>query len=317
MIEILIFIAGIIIIYLGANLLVIGAGKFARSIGVSPLIIGLTIVGMGTSLPETVVGVLSGLKKASEISFGNILGADIFDICLVIGVSALVRPLVVNVKLVQREIKWFLVVLFMLLLFSSDGRINAVNGLFLFMFNIVYLLYCYSSARKEKKDAEIIEKEASELIITDKKTGFYLFQTISGLLILIFGGEILVEMATRFIKMWNLAQEFVGMTLVSFGTALPELTTSSIASYRNEPDISIGNVIGTVIYNTSAIVGIVSFIDVIDVSKKLIIFQIPFLIFITLLLFFMVKTGNKISRKEGIGLVLLYIAFLTALIITR
>ncbi|MFN3967002.1 MAG: sodium:calcium antiporter, partial [Endomicrobiia bacterium] len=250
--EIFLFVIGVVIIYFGANLLVLGAGKFARSIGVSPLIIGLTIIGIGTSLPETVVGVLSGLKKTSEISFGNILGADIFDLCLVIGVSALVRPLIVNVKLVQREIKWFLAVILILFLVSIDGTINFINGLILFIFCIIYILYCYSCAKKEKKDAEILEKETSEIVTPDKKIGLYLFQTILGLVILILGGEIIVETAVRFVKTWNLTQEFVGMTLVSFGTALPEFTTSVVASFRSEPDISIGNVIGTVIYNTSA-----------------------------------------------------------------
>lgn len=315
--EIFIFIIGIIIIYSGANLLVLGAGKFARSIGVSPLIIGLTIVGIGTSLPETVVGVLSGLKKTSEISFGNILGADIYDLCLVVGVSALVRPLLVNVKLVHREIKWFLAVVFVLLLFSIDGILTFLDGLILFIFDIIYLIYCYSSAKKERKDAEILEKEMSELVTSDKKIGLYLFQTIIGLVILIIGGEIIIETAIRFVKIWNLTGEFVGMTLVSLGTALPELTTSVVASYRNEPDISVGNVIGTVIYNTSAIVGIVSILDPIVVSRKLLFFQLPFIFLISILLFSLVKSGSKISRKEGIGLVLLYIVFFVTIVLTK
>jgi len=318
----LIFIAGIVIIYIGANILVSNAGKFARSIGVSPLIIGLTIVGIGTSLPETAVGVISGLKKTSEISFGNILGADIFDLCLVIGVSAIVNPLVLNVKLVHRELKWMVFVLLSVILFSLDGKIGLINGLLLFTLNVIYVYYCYYSARKEKKDAEIIEKEIVELVSDEpvsksKKPAIYLIQTIIGLVILIFGGEILVNTAIKFIKMWNLTGEFIGMTLVSFGTALPELTTSVIASYRNEPDISVGNVIGTVIYNTSAIVGIVSFLDVIDVSKKLLFFQLPFLLLVSFLLFYMVKTGSRISRREGFVLVLLYVVFISIVVWMR
>ena len=320
--NILIFIAGIVTIYIGANILVSNAGKFARSIGVSPLIIGLTIVGIGTSLPETAVGVISGLKKTSEISFGNILGADIFDLCLVMGISAIVSPLVLNVKLVHRELKWMVFVLLSVILFSLDGKIGLINGLLLFTLNVIYVYYCYSSATKEKKDAEILEKEVVELVSDEpvsksKKPAIYLIQTIIGLVILIFGGEILVNTAIKFIKMWNLTGEFIGMTLVSFGTALPELTTSVIASYRNEPDISVGNIIGTVIYNTSAIVGIVSFLDVIDVSKKLLFFQLPFLLLVSFLLFYMVKTGSRISRREGFVLVLLYVVFISIVVWMR
>jgi cation:H+ antiporter len=318
--QVIFFILGVAAVYIGANLLVLGAAKFSKSIGVSPLIIGLTIVGIGTSLPETVVGIISGIKKVSEVSFGNIIGANIYDLCVIIGVSSLIRPLVVeNAKLLFRELRWMTFSFLVLLLFCSDGEINAINGILLIFLQIIYLYYCYSSAKKERQEAELLEKETAEFIAVHNKRKpiLYFSQLVAGLTIIIFGGEILVRAAIEIATMLNVKKEFIGMTILSFGTALPEFTTSVVATIKKEFSLAIGNVIGTVIYNTLAIIGIVSILSPIEVSSAFFFYRMPALVIVSVLLFFISNSGSKISRKEGFVLVCMYLLFLTISILTR
>lgn|GEM_PF-3649701 len=317
--QVIFFILGVITVYIGANLLVTGAAKFSKSIGVSTLTIGLTVVGVGTSLPEMVVGIISGIKKVSEVSFGNVIGADIYDLCVIIGVSALIRPLMIeNVKLLTKELKWMTFSFLILSLFSCDGKLGITNGILLVLLEIAYLRYCYNSAKKEKQEASLLEKEIVEFIAVHKKKPiFYFLQLVTGLIIIIVGGETLVRTAVKIAIMLNVRKEFIGMTMLAFGTALPELTTSAIATIKKEYSLTLGIVIGTVIYNTLAIIGIVSILSTIEVSNTFFFYQLPLLLISSGMLFFMVKSGSKISRKEGGLLICLYLLFLLISILTK
>ncbi len=305
LIIILYFIIGLAALYLGGEGLVRGASNLARMMGISPMVIGLTVVAFGTSSPEFLVCIMAALQGSSDIVIGNIVGSNISNIALILGVSAILCPIVINIKLIKIEVPIMIVLSLLLYALAWGLRIGRLEGAFIFSALIAFVVYSYYAARKESHKPEPGFEEI-------KKNGGYLKQLmflILGLLGLIIGARLLVDSAISIAQMFGVSEFIIGITAVAIGTSLPELSTSIVAALRKEQDIIVGNIIGSNIFNIG-ILGLVSVIQPIKVDPSLLRFEFPVMIFFTILVLPLMRTGFRVSKIEGAFLVLLYAVFI-------
>jgi len=323
---VLLLVAGFFPLVKGSDWLVDGAGTLARRLGVSPLVIGLTIVAFGTSMPELVVNIFSAAQGSSDLALGNVLGSNIFNILLILGLSALVYPLEVKNSTTWIEIPLTLLSALVLFVLSCDqllgglslaaipelaaktsahdylGILNRQDGLILLGFFFVFLAYTISSALKGSETEALEEKDFS------LKKSILLIGL--GLIGLVLGAKLIVDGAVQLARQLGLSERIIGLTIVAIGTSLPELATSVAAARKKNTDIAVGNLVGSNIFNALFILGVSSLITGLPVSAS----SFPDLIiniFCTLLLLFFVffPKGRKISRLEGGIFVLLYCAY--------
>lgn len=283
-------------LFIGAEGLIRGSSNLAIKIGITPLVVGLTVVAFGTSTPELVVSLKAALLGNSSISLGNVVGSNIANIALILGVAALIRPLDVHAKVIMREIPIMIGISILLLLLLIDGELGFIDGL-VFVFGI--LAYTFANvwmARKEKSpevDIEFKEGLKSKLGIPVS-----VFLMIAGLGFLIFGANLFVQSAVAIAKIFNVSDAIIGLTIVAIGTSLPELITSIVAAYKKEADIAIGNVVGSNIFNILGILGITALI--IPVSSVGISYvDLGVMLFTAIILFPLSRSGFSISRFEG------------------
>jgi cation:H+ antiporter len=296
-IEIILYlISGLVLLFLGAEGLIRGSSNLAIKIGITPLVVGLTVVAFGTSTPELVVSLKAALLGNSSISLGNVVGSNIANIALILGVAALIRPLDVHAKVIMREIPIMIGISILLLLLLIDGELGFIDGL-VFVFGILaYTFVNVWMARKEKSpevDIEFKEGLKSKLGIPVS-----VFLMIAGLGFLIFGANLFVQSAVAIAKLFNLSYAIIGLTIVAIGTSLPELITSIVAAYKNEADIAIGNVVGSNIFNILGILGITALI--IPISAVGISYvDLGVMLFTAIILFPLSRSEFSISRFEG------------------
>ncbi|MFE4106839.1 calcium/sodium antiporter [Almyronema epifaneia] len=318
--DIFILLVGLVLLVAGAELLVKGASRLAASVGIPPLIVGLTIVAYGTSAPELAVSIQSGLSQQAEIALGNIVGSNILNVLLILGISALISPLIVSQQLVRLDVPIMVGVSFLTLLFSLDGLINSSDGLVLVLGGICYTLFLIIQGRKEKDVAVQAEyqKEYGSRDQTTLKTWLVNLGFIAiGLVLLVGGSRLLINGAIAIAEAFQASQLVIGLTIVATGTSLPELATSAIASLRGERDIAVGNVVGSNIFNILLVLGVAGVITPtgIDVNLSALRFDIPVMIAVAIACLPIFATGNIVSRWEG-GLFLgYYVAYTTYLIL--
>jgi len=305
LIIILYFVIGLVALYFGGERLVSGASNLARMLGISPMVIGLTVVAFGTSSPEFLVCIMAALQGSSDIVVGNIVGSNISNIALILGVSAILCPIVINVKLIKVEVPIMILLTLLLYILSIRHQIGRLEGGFLFAAIIAFTGYSYYTARKEPYKSKAGFEEI-------KKNGGYLKQAVFlvlGLAGLIIGARLLVDSAITLAQMFGVSEFIIGITAVAIGTSLPELSTSIVAALRKEQDIIVGNIIGSNIFNIG-ILGLVSVIQPITVEPSLLRFEFPVMIFFTILVLPLMRTGFRVSKREGIVLLLLYAVFM-------
>jgi cation:H+ antiporter len=313
------FLAGLALLIAGGEALVRGAARLAAAVGISPLIIGLTVVAFGTSSPELAVSIKSALWGQPDIAMGNVVGSNIFNILLILGVSALIAPLVVHQQLVRLDVPLMVVVSVLVLLFALDGKIDRVEGVVLFSGLVFYILFLLYLSRREESvvNAEYSEaygsKEAQRNSPWLGNTGLVL----GGLALLALGSRWLVDGATVIAAELGVSDLVIGLTIVAAGTSLPEVVTSVIASIRGERDIAVGNAVGSNLFNILCVLGLTSIIapSGIGVSESVIRFDLPVMIavaFACLPIFF---TNGMIARWEGALLVAYYVAYTLYLIL--
>lgn len=315
---ILLFILGLILLPLGADLLVRGASRLAARLGVSSLVIGLTVVAFGTSAPEMAVNVQSALSgpNGAEIAIGNVVGSNIANILLVLGLSALIIPLVVDQRLVRIEVPLMIGISVLMLVLALDGRIGRLDGLILFSGICLYTLFAILEARRESQAEGRKQTEAE----ADAGPGpghlvSNLLLVVAGLILLVLGAGWLVDGAIAIARLLGVSELVIGLTIVAIGTSLPEAATSILASLRGERDIAVGNLVGSNIFNILAVLGLTGLLapEGVPVPANALQFDIPVMLATAFACLPIFLTGMAISRWEGglfVGYYLAYTIFL-------
>lgn len=307
-IQILFILIGFTLLIKGADFLVDGSNAIAKKLHISEIVIGLTIVSIGTSMPELFVSTTSAIEGYSDISIGNIIGSNICNLLLILGLSALIRPLEFQnqTKLIENPMSIFLT-LFFLIICNINQDINRYEGLILIGLFCLFLTYTIIMAKRNQQDVILqFSDEKSKKISIFKNTMFILL----GIILLKLGSELVVENAKRIAITLSVSEKVIGLTIVAIGTSLPELVTSVTAAIKRDSDIAIGNIVGSNIFNMLLIVGVSAVINPISYnitynSQMLILF-----IGMAMITFFpFVKPKNKLSRFEGLLFVLLYIFY--------
>ena len=291
---------GFFLLVKGADWFVDGASGLARKLGIPQLVIGLTIVAMGTSLPEAAVSISAALRGNAEITMGNIVGSYILNILIILGVTALIATLKVADSTVRYEIPFMIVVTFVLLwLGYTGGQVTWLEGVILWVLFLLYLRYLYMMAKKGKEE----EREAEQLS-TAKIIGLIL----AGVVMIVAGSNFAVEGASNLAKALGISQRFIGLTIVALGTSLPELVTSVSAARKHNADIAIGNIVGSNIFNILFIVGTTALITPVTFASG---FVVDTLIAaaVGILLFVCVARTKELRKKAGIVMLLAYILY--------
>jgi cation:H+ antiporter len=320
--TIILFILGFIFLIKGANLMIDGSSSIARKYGISTFVIGLTIVAFGTSMPELIVSVLASIKGSADIALGNIIGSNISNTLLILGVSAIIYPLLVKKATVNKEIPFSLLAIaavgilvndFLIDKSSPDG-LTRIDGFVLILFFSIFIYYTFGISKAKEN---IFEKIQGGLREEPKVYSNWLaiLMIIVGLTSLAIGGRWLVDGAIVIARGFGMSEALIGLTIIAVGTSLPELAASAVAAYRRHADIAVGNIVGSNIFNFLWILGLSSIINPIGYSRIL---NIDMLILfgITLLLLFLIYIGRKniLGRWEGIILVSLYVLYIVFLV---
>ncbi|MCH7564430.1 MAG: calcium/sodium antiporter [Gemmatimonadetes bacterium] len=306
--DILKLIGGVGVIFFGAEWLVRGAVRLATRLGVPPVVLGLTIVSLGTSAPELVVAVVASAKGASGLALGNVMGSNLANVGLILAVSAMIRPLEVSGRVVTREVPIMLLITFLIYPVLMNFHVSRIEGLGLVGLLIVYLVFVFRVARDEDEkvlgDFERVAKETAGL---DARAAFRIAALlIMGSVGLALGGFAVVEGATAIATKLNISESVIGFTVVAIGTSMPELATSAVAAYRNEADIAVGNVIGSNVFNLTAILGIAALVRPLDVEGNVLSVEFPAVVIISVLLVPIVRANLTIRRAEGALLLAAY-----------
>ncbi len=317
----LLFVIGFVLLIKGADLLVDGASSLAKRYSLSELVIGLTIVSFGTSTPELIVNIFASFNGSSDLAIGNIFGSNIANILLILGCSALIRPLPIQRSIYFTEIPISLVATFMIgflananLFVQTSGLwISRYDGILLLLFFGLFMTYIFVVAR-DKSNGLAAERVNDEILIMSVKKSV-IFMVI-GIIALFVGGKWIVDGAVHMAREIGLSESFIGLTIIAVGTSLPELVTSMVAAKKGRADMAIGNVIGSNIFNIFWILGLSAVIKALpfDVINNM---DILMLIFASTLLIFAVINGKKpvVSRFEGIVFVTVYVGYLTYLVL--
>lgn len=304
--EYLLLIVGFVLLIKGADFFVDGAASIAGKLKIPALIIGLTVVSMGTSLPEAAVSVSASLSGSNDISLGNVIGSNIFNLLMVVGISSIIMPIVTDKAVLKRDMPVNFGITVVLLLMLLDGKLGRLDAIVLLVLFAAYMFLLFKSA-KNSQDEEETPKEYSWL-----KS---ILLSVIGVAAIIGGGQLVVENAKSIAMTLGMGETLVGLTIVAIGTSLPELVTSIVAAKKNEPGIAMGNAVGSCIFNILFILGITGAIKDITASGTFFV-DTMILIGINALMFVFAFTKKKTDRWEGAVCVLVYVAY-TAYIIMR
>jgi len=303
---------GFVLLVVGAEGFVRGAAKLAAVIGLSPLVIGLTVVSYGTSAPELAVSLQASLQGQADIALGNVIGSNIFNILMILGIAALIVPLTVAQQLIRLDVPIMIGVTALMLMFAVDGNLGRFDGIVLLVGSVVYTAFLVLQSRKES-DAEVQAEYAKEYARTGKQTWQLAANNsailLVGLTILVVGAHLLVTGATSIAESFGISQLIIGLTIVAIGTSSPELATSLVACYRGERDIAVGNVVGSNIFNILTILGVTATFTGVPVSNAAIRFDIPVMLAVAVASLPIFYTGNRISRWEGMLFISYYVAY--------
>jgi cation:H+ antiporter len=308
LLTIVLFAAGIGLLVLGAELLVKGASRLAIAAGVSPLVVGLTVVAFGTSAPELAVSVRAGVAGSADIAYGNVVGSNIFNVLFILGLSALLAPLVVDRQLIRRDVPIMVGVSVLLPLLALDGRIGPIDGALLFAGILAYTVFSVVASRREKAAT----REEMEAGSSDEAPGPWwgnVLLVLGGLGMLVLGARWLVDGAVTFARALGVSELIIGLTIVAAGTSLPEVATSVLASIRGHRDIAVGNVVGSNVFNILGVLGLTGLVAPggISVSPDALAFDTPVMVAVAVACLPIFFTGHLIARWEG-ALFLLYYA---------
>lgn len=306
--ELILLVAGFVLLVIGANWLVNGASALAKKYNISDLAIGLTIVAFGTSAPELVVNVFAAAQGSHDIVLGNIIGSNNFNLLVILGIAGIITPLAVQHSTVWKEIPFSLLAVAVLYLvgndifYSGEGVISRLDGVILLAFFCWFLWYVARQLKNDPAEAEILTKKYPGWLMA--------LMIVGGLAALVAGGRLVVTSAVDMARAIGISEKIIGLTIVAAGTSLPELATSVVAAIKKNNDIAVGNIVGSNIFNIFLILGVSSVINPVSFST---VFNADLLLLTigTLLLFFAMFTGrkHKLDRWEAILLLVIYIGY--------
>lgn len=318
--TILLFLAGLITLIFGADLLVRGASRLAAAFGVSPLVIGLTIVAIGTASPEIAVSLQAAAAGQGDLTLGNVLGSNIFNILFILGVTSLAAPIVIAKQLIRKDAPIMLGISLLTLLLALDGKLGGVDGTVLLLGLIVYTVFALRQSGQESKEVqkEYAQEFAPKEPRTVRGTIVNLVFILIGLALLVLGSNWLVKSATQIATSLGVSELVIGLTIVAVGTSLPEVATSVIAALKQESDIAVGNAVGSNIFNLLGVLGLGALVapNGITVASRVLQFDLPVMAFVALITLPVFYIDSRISRLEG-GLLLAYYLIYVIYIIMR
>lgn len=301
---------GLVCLFLGGEWLVKGSSRLALSMGVSPLIIGLTIVAFGTSTPELMVNINAALIDANDIAMGNIVGSNIANIGLILGVSGMLFSLVLHVSLIRREIPIMIGVSLLTYLLIRDGSLGTLDGLVFLGVFLAFNVLMFRVTQRDRREGRLSEEDLQEGAENGAPVRriVEVVRILAGLALLIVGARLTVDGATGIARDLGISELIIGLTLVAVGTSLPELITSLVASWRGQNDIAVGNVVGSNIFNLALILGLTAFIRPVPVSQQIMNFDVFVMIGFAILMLPFAFDG-RIQRWQGGIFLVLYVIF--------
>lgn len=309
--TIVMFLFGLVLLMVGGNSLVSGSVSVARRFGMSPLLIGLTLVGFGTSAPELVASVQASLAGAPGIALGNVVGSNTANILFILGTSALIAPIAVSKQVLRQDSRIMLLATALFAFMCLVAPLTRFVGAFYVLLLLVYIGYSWYSDRKSSAPS-------TEMVVDEpaKKNSLALaiFLTILGLVSVIVGGDILVSSAVTMAKSYGISQTVIGLTIVAIGTSLPELVTSVVAAFKKQPEIALGNVIGSNIYNLLGIGGLTGILAPTTVTQDIVYVYNPVMLGATIIAVLFLSTGRRLGRVEGFVLLLGYVSYLLSML---
>ena len=306
-------IAGFALLLFGGESVVRGSVALAQRLGVSPLIVGLTIVGFGTSLPEMVVSVNAALVGSQGLAVGNVVGSNIANILLILGVAAVIAPIAVHPGAVKRDLLGMSAATLVYVGLGMSGQIVFWQGVLMLIALMSYIGFTVWHDNKSNDEAaELHRDEAAEMGEIPLRTVSNAGIIIVGLFAVVVGAEWLVTGATTLATEFGVPEEVIGLTVVAIGTSLPELATSIVAAYRGHSDVCVGNVLGSNLFNLFGITGVTALLAPLPFSDKIVSFDLWILLAATAIIIPFMLTGRRISRPEGIVLLILYVSFIAS-----
>jgi cation:H+ antiporter len=320
MLKYLLLVLGFVLLVKGADFFVEGSSSVAKILKIPSLIIGLTVVAFGTSMPEASVSVTAALAGKNELALSNVIGSNMFNLLVVVGASALIKPLVVQQSIVKKEFPFSILITALLLVFSVDSwirgggsnEVSQLDGIILLLFFILFLYSTVKSALASRQNAKIYNNDEEEIKVLSPVVS--IIYIIGGIAAIIIGGNLVVDSATKIALAFHLSETLIGLTIVAIGTSLPELVTSVVAAFKGESDIALGNVVGSNIFNLALILGSSAAITPVAVSI-LSIYDLIFLIGISVLSYIFAVGGRKINRMEGLLMLFIYVGYTYYIII--
>jgi len=317
MMTLLMFLSGLALLIGGAEALVRGSGKLAISFGVSPLVVGLTVVAFGTSSPELAVSVQSAFNGKVDIAIGNVVGSNIFNVWFVLGACAVIAPLMINRQIIRQEIPIMIAASFLLVGFMWSGDISRIEAGIMFALLLVYTVFLIVQSRKENK---LSAAEDSELDLSsgwDRHWSMQIVLIVAGLFLLVQGSNWLVEAAIIFAKNMGVSELVIGLTIIAAGTSMPEVATSILATIRGQRDIAVGNVIGSSTFNILCVLGLTGLVAPTSllVAPSVLSFDMWVMLAVAVACFPVCLTGRQIARWEGAVFLGYYVAYTTYLIL--
>ena len=308
---------GFLLLYFGAEWLVKGSSSLAHSLGVTPIVIGLTVVAFGTSAPELVVSLISSIKGKSMIAVGNVVGSNICNIALVLGTAALFRPIKTDRSVIRRDIPIMIGISLYLLILTYDSALHRIEGATLVAGIILYTFFNYYLAKKEVRAVAEVESDVEKIgyIASRPKQIFLVLVGITGVAV---GAQIVVDNAVIIIRILGVDEKFIGLTIVAFGTSLPELATSVVAALRGELDISIGNLVGSNVFNIMSVLGVASLVRPISIPGGFfgsgLWMDYLVMLFVSFLPWLMMRRNLTVNRTDGFILLMCYLGYIGYLI---
>jgi cation:H+ antiporter len=313
------FLAGLAALVVGAEIMVRGGAKVASRFGISPIVVGLTVVSIGTSAPELAVGVVAAVEDNGALAVGNIAGTNVVNLLLVLGLSALLVPLALEMRTLRFELPVMAGAAVLLWLLAFDGVLSRLDGLVLAVGAVAYTVAVVRAARRESQDVTAEFTEAYPKSDVSGRTAAHVGMMLAGIAIIVVGAERLVDAAVGMAREFGVSDALIGLTVVAIGTSAPELVTTIVSTLRGERDIAVGNLLGSSIYNILLILGVTCLVPAhgLALPPELVRIDIPIMVAVAVACIPIFISGRRVSRVEGGAMVATYVVYLVFLLTTQ